>query len=94
MEIHKNKINTPPNLSFLRNAQKRGFIIGGIYRSGLYTDPTTWRLNKTEIIKKYIGGFINKGYKEEILSTAIKRCQFLGDDIKQSLISGLPSQAR
>ena len=41
MEFFKEKINTPPNLSFLRDSQKKGFIIGGLYRSGLHTDPLT-----------------------------------------------------
>ena len=89
MEIFKEKINTPPNMSFLRNAQKKGFIIGGMYRSGLYTDPMTWKQNKIDILEEYIKGFKNKGYKEETIQVAIKRCQFLEDKIKQSLIWNL-----
>ena len=72
MEIYKDKINTPPNLSFLRNTQKKGFIIGGMYRSGLYTDPLTWKQNKIEILEKYIEGIMKKGYTNETLRTSLK----------------------
>ena len=60
-----------------------------MYRSGLYTDPMTWKQNKIDILEEYIKGFKNKGYKEETIQVAIKRCQFLEDKIKQSLIWNL-----
>ena len=64
-----------------------------MYRSGLHTDPMTWGQSKIAILEEYIKGFKNKGYKEETLQTAIKRCQFLEDNIKQSLIWNLKTSS-
>ena len=53
----------------------------------------TWKQSKTVILEEYIKGFKNKGYKEETLRAAIKRCQFLEDNIKQSLIWNLKTSS-
>ena len=83
--MFKGKLNTPPNLSFLRDSQKKGFIIGGLYRSGLYTDPMTWKENKMEVLKEYKEGFRKKGYEDKIMKTAIRRCQFLDSKDKRTI---------
>ena len=85
MEVYKEHINTPPNLSFLRDTQKRGFIIGAIFRDGMYTDPGTWRDERTKILGSYIEGFKSTGYSNQILIKSEKMCHFSNGKIRREV---------
>ena len=69
----------------MRDSQKKGFIIGGLYRSGLRTDPLTWSENKIEVLKGYEEGFRKKGYEDKVMKTALRRCQFLDGSVKKTM---------
>ena len=92
MEVYKKHINTPPNLSFLRDTQKRGFIIGALFRSGMFTDPGTWQHQKLKILGWYIDGFRSKGYSDQILIKSVKMCHFLNGKVRRDVISRMLSK--
>ena len=92
MEVCKKHVNTPPNLSFLRDTQKKGFIIGALFRSGTYTDPDTWRNEKLKILGSYIQAFKSKGYSNQILIKSVKMCHFLDRKIRREIIREMLSQ--
>ena len=60
----------------------QGFAMGGYHRAGLYTDRKNGKdINKKNILDKYWEGCKKKGYAQDLLFKAMRRCYFVDKEV-------------